>query len=352
MKEEKELSYTVNGVAVTVGSKLHRRVPIIVPIALCCAVALVALLAPTPALAAEWDWTDPLGSMSNWMIEAVNSLAQSGLDGISGTVNDTISKDWFTNGFTALLPGSESTALYDMAKTISRYTIYPVAVTVLSLTFLLQLLKIAQRIDGNSAMPALKEIFILFVVLALCTYAVGHSFSLTKDFYDLVNSWGSRLVRDNNTTLRLTADLNGDLGAGIYIGLLGLLVTAILMLSNVVTKTMFVARAIQLYLYAIFSPLMLSMLGVDEMRHWAMGYIKGFLACCLSGFVMLFALYAYPYATAAVLGQGATVTGKVYAVTVTSSSAASSFTSIICISFAMALLCINSGSYARDILGG
>lgn len=351
MKEEMELSYTVNGAQVAIGIRHGFRPPRWLAAFLCCALALAVLLLPTPSFAVDWNILDPLGSIQAQLTEWAQASAQKGLDGISGAVNDTIGKDWFTNGFTALLPGSDSTALYDMAETISRYTIYPVAVTMLSLTFLLQLLKIAQRIDGNSAMPALKEIFILFVVLALCTYAVGHSFALTKDFYDLVNSWGTKLVRDNNTTLQLTADVS-ELTTGFYIFLLSLMVSLLLMLSNVLTKVMFVARAVQLYLYSIFSPLMLSMLGIDEMRHWAMGYIKGFLACCLSGFVMLFALYAYPYAIAGVLGQTAVVSGNVYTVTVTAGTAVSSFTSIICISLAMALLCINSGTYARDILGG
>lgn len=350
MKEEMELSYTVNGTQVAVGIGRGFRPPHWLVPALCCALALAVLLVPEPSFA--WVLDDAVQKLQETLTSWANGSAQLGLDGISGAVNETINKDWFTSGFTTLIPGSDSTALYDMSENIARLTIYPVAVTMLSLTFLLQLLKIAQRIDGNSAMPALKEIFILFVVLALCTYAVGHSFALTKDFYDLVNSWGTKLVSSNEKSLQLTADLGSDVFTGWYIFLISLLVSVLLLLANAITKVMFIARAVQLYLYAIFSPLMLSMLGIDEMRHWAMGYIKGFLACCLSGFVMLFALYAYPYALGGVLGQTAAVAGDAYVVTVTSSTAISSFTSIICISFAMALLCINSGTYARDILGG
>ncbi len=338
MEENQELSYTVNGAQVVIDTRRGLRPPRWLAPVVAVALAALVLTLPFPAF--------------GFFEDEINSWANSTLEGIAGAVNSTADKGWFTADFTTLIPGSSDTALYNMAETVAKGTIYPTAACMLSLAFLLQLLKIAQRIDGNSAVPAIKEIFILYVVLALCAYAVGHSFGLARDFFDVVNSWNSGLKANSINTLELTADLKGDVGAAIYLALLGCGVNFILLLANILIKVMVIARAVQIYLYSMFSPLMLSMLGLDEMRHWAMGYIKGFLACCLSGFVMYFALCAYPVAMAGILGQAATVSGNVYALSVTPSTVSQSFTSICCLTLAMALLCINSGTYARDILGG
>lgn len=345
---ENTITYSLNGTAVEVRLRRPWVPPRWAAPAAACLLALLVLVVPAPALADAWD------NFVNMITDPANSLAKLGLDMISSNLNDIADKTWFTAEFTTLLPDSTSTALYNLALNVSKGVIFTPACSMLALAFLLQLMRIAQRIDGNAALPAVKEIIMLYVIFALCVYVVGHSFSLTRDFYDLVNSWTAHLATGDESelaALALTPDLGSDVAAGMYVFFLSFFVFLVIMAANALSKVMFAARAVQIYLYAIFSPLMLSMLCFDELRHWAMGFIKGFLSCCLSGFVMLFAITAYPYAMTSLLAGGE-FQGDVYAVTITSSTVAHSFTGIVCVSLALGILCLRSGSYARDILGG
>lgn len=348
------LTYVVNGRPVTFVPRRRRTAALVVAAAL--AVLVVAIVAcPTPASASVIDFfSDPVGAVQEMVKGWFDSAAQSELDQITGLVNGLADKSLFTKSFDVLLGSSDghATGLADLAENVARVSIFPVACSMLSISFLLQLLKIAQRIDGNAAMPAVKETLMLFVYLALCVYVVGHSFGLVRDFYGLVNQWCIDLQVGRQAELALVADIDiGDIGAlATFTGEL-VIVTLVCMVGGVITKMMFVARAVQIYLYSSFAPLMLSMLGLDELRGWGLGYIKGFLSCCLSGFVMIFAIAAFPYALGGLLGSSATLVDGVYNVTVTSASATGSFTTIMCVVSAVAGLCLKSGSFAREILG-
>ena len=346
------LEYEVNGHTVTFAPR--RRHPVALATAVMLALVAVTVVAcPTPASAVDF-FGDPIGALQDMLRGWIDSLAQNELNSITDGVNSLADKSLFTKSFDVLLGSSSghATSLATLAENVARVSIFPVACSMLSISFLLQLLKIAQRIDGNAAMPAVKEVLMLFVYLALCVYVVGHSFGLVEDFYALINQWGRDLQVGRQAELALVADLNfNDIGALFFFGMEAAIVGLACMVGGVVTKMMFVARAVQIYLYASFAPLMLSMLGLDELRGWGIGYIKGFLACCLSGFVMIFALAAFPYALGGLLGNTATFADGVYTVTVTSASATGSFTTILCVVFAMAGLCLKSGSFAREILG-
>ena len=54
------------------------------------------------------------------------------------------------------------------------------------------------------------------------------------------------------------------------------------------------ARALQLYVYATFSPIPFAMLGFEETRSWGVGYFKNFAAVALAGAILLFIMFAFP----------------------------------------------------------
>ena len=134
-------------------------------------------------------------------------------------------------------------------------------------------------------------------------------------------------------------------------------------ITYIIAIVIALARSWQLYIYAAFSAIPVSLLGFDETRQMGIGFLKNFAAACLAGAVMMFLFVAYPYVIAGLLptdpsgglmaldllalaGSGGTAaaTGGVSGVLVLLEFLA---TSLI---FALAL--IKSGSWAREILGG
>ena len=82
-----------------------------------------------------------------------------------------------------------------------------------------------------------------------------------------------------------------------------------------------------------------------------MGFVKGFLACCLSGIVMVFALSAFPDLLASFIGGAASTTNGVMSIAVSPDST-NWLIGVVASVLAVAGLCLKSGSFAREILGG
>lgn len=321
----------VNGVPLQVDTRFRWMRGKLLTVAL---VVLALLLLPRLAIAAWWD--SPAEGMLHAIAENVSNIGKS---------VET------SNNFTHLVAsGGAANALYTTAVNFARTVVWSSAVAVLSLSFLLQLMKVAQRIDGNAAMPALKEVLMLAVTFTICVWVLSNSFHLTRDFYDLINSW-SRSISVNLPD-RIEFEIT-DSGALDTISLIipFILSYAVCFFGQLVVQVMFTARALQIYLYAAFSPLMLSMFMVDELRPWAMGFVKGFLACCLSGIVMVFALSAFPDLLASFIGGAASTTNGVMSIAVSPDST-NWLIGVVASVLAVAGLCLKSGSFAREILGG
>ena len=63
--------------------------------------------------------------------------------------------------------------------------ILPIGCGVLSFVFTVQLIKISQRMDGSSSMPAVKEVVFLLVFFAVFLFLVQHSFELMQALYEV-----------------------------------------------------------------------------------------------------------------------------------------------------------------------
>lgn len=309
----------------------------------CLALALVLAVVAIPLMANA----NPIDDILNdWSQGCINTIAQS-ISEIGKSVE-------MTNNFAHLISseGGLPNAMYTASIRFAKNVVWSSAVAMLSLSFLLQLMKVAQRIDGNAAMPALKEVLMLAVTFTICVWVLGHSFFLARDFYDLVNSWARGIQADampSTVTVVTTgadaADWWSLFWPNLFAGIAGTL-------GAVVVQVMFTARALQIYLYAAFAPLMLSMFMVDELRPWAMGFTRGFLACCLSGVVMVFATSAFPALLSSFLGGSAVTANDVMTITVDLSGGGDCLTGILVSILAVCGLCLKSGSFAREILGG
>ena len=332
----------------------RRRAPWRALVAGCAALlALGVLLVPDVALA--WNPLDDIGtsirdSIGGFLMDSANGFINSFL----AFVNSISPDDLATNGFTNLL-GSGDVSLFTMISEIADVTVKPVAATVLSLVVLVQILKISQRVDGNVTMPALREVIALFLTFAIGLYLVRNSVDIMGAVYEIFVSFIKGItsgVRDIQITLQW--DDPSDI-----VTLIGLILSSVIIFfaglaCALVANIMLIARAIQLYLYATFAPLMWSFIVLEDTRSWAIGYLKGFMSCCLSGFIIYFSLAAFPYAVASLLATdgSSVVTDTTVLVTVTGGDAVGWVVGIAAACFALALLSFKSGQYAREILGG
>lgn len=336
---------SVNGTTLSASSRAIPR-PVRVALLVAVVTAIITLLMPTVARA---DWIDDAvsGLLEPMVQDSVNNISEA---------FSTISADQlFTADFEHLL-GDQTNAIYSMVQNISRYTIFPVACVMLSLSILMQLLKISQHMDSTGTLPGLKEVAGLFVWCAICMYVLSHSFGLARDFYAIFNGF-SEQISPSSQSVRFVVDLSGTAAgeaAGTAIGMAftNLVLSLVSLVVAAITKLMFYARAVQIYLYAIFAPLMLAMLGFDELKHWSMGYVKGFLAACLSGFIMVFAMAAFPYILTIGFAGNYTMDGTTMVYTVTSGNSTTWVISVLAAGLCLGLLMIKSGTYAREILGG
>lgn len=93
----------------------------------------------------------------NWMFgKQASVLASIGYDGIIGA------------GFNNMLTTSGNISMYDIVHGVWNTAILPIGCGVPSLVFTVKLIQISQRMDGNAAMPGVKEVVFL-LVFSLCS---------------------------------------------------------------------------------------------------------------------------------------------------------------------------------------
>lgn len=137
----------------------------------------VALCLPEPALASIADDVNSwlcgvLRDTCNWIFNSqVGVLKSIGADGV-------LSAD-----FTQMLGSAGSVTMYDIVHGVWEAAILPIGCGVLSFVFTVQLIKISQRMDGNAAMPGVKEVAFLLVFFAVFLFLLQHSFELMQGVY-------------------------------------------------------------------------------------------------------------------------------------------------------------------------
>ncbi len=320
-----------------------------------CGTLLVLGVVLVPDLALAWDPFDGVGTSIMNAVGGFLADAASGLiNGALGFVNSISPHDLATNGFTNLL-GSGDVSLFTMITQIADVTVKPIAATVLSFVVLVQIIKISQRVDGNVTMPALREVLVLFFTFAIGMFLVRNSVDIMGAVYEIF----AKFIEGITTGVR-TIDINLEFDDYTAVPtLIGIVMSSLIVFfaglaCSLVANIMLIARAVQLYLYATFAPLMWSFIVLEDTRSWSIGYLKGFMSCCLSGLIIYFSLAAFPYAVASLMATdgSSVVTSTAVTVTVTGGDSVGWVVGIAAACFALALLSFKSGQYAREILGG
>ena len=289
------------------------------------------------------DWLcGLLRDTCNWIFNSqVGMLKSIGTDGV------------LSANFTQMLGSAGSVTMYDVVHGVWEVAILPIGCGVLSFVFTVQLIKISQRIDGNAAMPGVKEVIFLLVFFAVFLFLVQNSFAIMQAIYEVAKLaidraaglFGAGSQIDLATVSITTTD--DDVAALLAMLVVALVSWLVVIVAYVVALVVTWARAIQIYIMAAFSPIPLSLMALDETRQMGVGYLKNFAVVCLAGIIILVLLVSFPIvlgglnaANAGVPVVDSIIGGLSYALQYLA----------MCILLILSL--VKSGSWARDIMGG
>ncbi|MCQ5091304.1 conjugal transfer protein TrbL [Slackia exigua] len=289
------------------------------------------------------DWLcGLLRDTCNWIFDSqVDMLKSIGTDGA------------LSANFTQMLGSAGSVTMYDIVHGVWEVAILPIGCGVLSFVFTVQLIKISQRMDGNAAMPGVKEVIFLLVFFAVFLFLAQNSFAIMQAIYEVAKLAIDRVAglfgagsQIDLTTVSITTTDN-DVAALLAMLVVALISWLVVIVAYVVALVVTWARAIQIYIMAAFSPIPLSLMALDETRQMGVGYLKNFAAVCLAGIIVLVLLVSFPIvlgglnaASAGVPVVDSIIGGLSYALQYLA----------MCILLILSL--VKSGSWARDIMGG
>ena len=309
--------------------------------------AALVLFSPEPAFASIAD--DVNAWLSGVLRDTCNWIFNSQVDVLKGIGTSGV----LSASFDQMLGSAGTVTMYDVVHGVWEAAILPIGCGVLSFSFTLQLVKISQKMDGNAAMPGVKEVVFLLVFYAVFLFILQNSFELMQAVYEVTRIAVQRVAGlfGTGSALDLSAvsitTTDDDVAA-----LLGMLVIAlvswvVVVAAYVVALVVCWARAIQIYVMAAFSPIPLALLSQDETRQMGVGYLKNFAAACLAGVIILVLLVSFPIvlgglnaASAGVPVVDSVVGGLSYALQYLA----------MCVLLIIAL--VKSGAWAREIMGG
>ena len=303
------------------------------------AVTLGLLWAPHPAFAGF------LGDLG------LKNVAESLLKSIQSEMDLLGATNLLTAPFDQLF-GKKNTGGTDIAQVMEAVwekAALPCATTVLSAIFVLQLLNIAQRMEGSGAMPGVKDVIFLLVFYCVFVALLSNSFGFMQAIYEALNQVtklaqsATNLSTDTSAvTLKLGTE---DDAALVMIILFSILSWVIGLIAVCLTYVILWARAFQIYVMAALSPIPLALLGNDNTRQMGVGYLKSFCAICLASLIifMLFSIYPLLVANAVNTTAGAlTFTADL----------TMSMIKYLAVSVLYLFALVKSGSWAQAVLGG
>lgn len=308
-----------------------------------------AMLVPNVAYAGIFD------DMSNWL---EGFIVDAGIGlwnvyfGIIGSASDTTA---IVGNFHTLF-GNDS--VWNLVTTAHSTLVIPLGESILALFMLVQLVKISQRIDATATLPAVKDIVFLAVAYVLFHWLIINSLDIItaiyKEFNDIAASFtGSSSLTSSALNKELWDADQATIGGCFLFLIMGFFSMCVGFIAYIVSLVVALARGIQLYAMAAFSPIPLSLLGFDETRQMGIGFLKNFCAAALAGAIMLFLMAAYPYIVTS-FGGSPTAGTTIFALTYESDfiDTVGIVLGWLATSFLLIFGLVKSGAWAREILGG
>lgn len=314
--------------------------------------ATVLLCALTLALPAP-AFADIAGDINAWLCGILRDTCNWVFAGQTDMLRSIGANGVLSAGFEQMLGSAGTVTMYDVVRGVWQAAILPIGCGMLSFVFIVQLIKVSQRMDGNASMPGVKEVVFMLVFFAVFLFLVQNSFDLMQAVYEVVKLaidrvaglFGSGAAIDLAEVSITTTD--DDVAALLAMLVVALVSWLVVIVAYVVALVVSWARAIQIYVMAAFSPIPFALMSLDETRQMGVGYLKSFAAVCLAGVVILVLLVSFPIvlggldaASAGVPVVDSIAGGLSYALQYLA----------MCVLLILSL--VKSGSWAREIMGG
>lgn len=315
------------------------------------------------------DW------LNGWICEALANIALWIFNVYNYIVNQIGNVSFITGSLSTIFGGE---GVWNVVTTVHQTLVIPLGESILALFMLVQLVKMSQRIDATSTLPAVKDIVFLAVVYVLMHWLIVNSLDLAQAVYDIFNNiaanpdFVNKAVSDTTFIDSETAFAGVDfakanIGSCFALVIVGLLSILTGIVALVVATVVALARALQIYVMVTFSPIPLAFLGFEETRQSGISFIRNFCAAGLAGAIIMFILTAYPYISSAMLtsitgvGEGDAgsniIMGLASIINFTGGSSVGSLSGILGIitwastSVLLILGLAKSGAWAKEILG-
>lgn len=212
----------------------------------------------------------------------------------AGVLFTLASSDLLVKPFNALF--GENTWVYQAIITINQTVAVPTAHSVLAMMIMVQIFSIARRASSGDVLPGFKDIAILAIFFVCFSWAINHSMEICDAIYtafvDMITQ--VQAIATGSTTGSLPdidAGGGGMMGVKLIIGVLLLLAGIV---AYVATTAVLLARSLQIYIMAMFSPIPLALLGSDLTRSMGIGFLKNFVSACLAGVIIMLLIMLYP----------------------------------------------------------
>lgn len=358
-------------------NSLFNKLFIIAGIGLSIIVLIAVLFFPDVAYAGAWEdfAANPFGFICKFVFGSLNKMFCEIINGayfaMMKYINAITPSDLLTGNWSQLFgdKGAASTKVYSFMTTICSTIVKPIAGSILACVFLMQFLKLASKADQNGTVPLLKDILVMFMFFMIFNWLVAHADTLCGAIYDVINTISIKIkefgggvdfenisedlihVDDWNEVTQFADVSFGSLISILICILLGFLGAIIAFLFACIATY---ARALQLYVYATFSPIPFAMLGFEETRSWGVGYFKNFAAVALAGAILLFIMFAFPAMMFAVVSfdTGSSMFNLADMIAFNGSiNGALNILKMLAIIIVFIMGIIKSGTWAKDILG-
>lgn len=337
--------------------RLRNKLLVAIPMAALVAIT-VSLLSPVKAYADAPDidiWH--LGtSLKNWLCYVILEGACNLLNAYNDIVGSIALDGIMTEPFNTLL-GSD---MYSLTRDVYNGAVVPVAESILALFMLVQLVKISQRIDATSTLPAVKDIVFLAVSYVLLHWFILNALDIMQAIYqiivdDIIPAIGTSADSTSFFKEALSTDpIAGSdwdsvsIGGALMVFVVSLLSYIIGVAAYIVALVVAYARAWQIYVYAAFSAIPMALMGFDETRQMGISFLKNFASVCLAGAIMVFLLIAYPF----IISGSISFDGSFTILGLIGDDMLLNLLKFLAISILLIFGLLKTGSWARDILGG
>ena len=248
----------------------------VIPLSLL-SIFILSLLFPVNAYAI--DLFPDVGSIVSDLIvdNILKPICEALLSGFVAFISNITVGGILTASFDSIFGNS---TLYDVVNNVHDSVVVPLAHSILALVMLVQVVKISQRIDATSTMPAVKEIVFLAVFFVIFTWLINQSSEICIAVYDTVNQLTVAIGTPSETTIDISLDDSSSLSIGTVIGLLAFCGFGFLvgLVAWIVCFVMTYFRGLQLYIYTTFSPIPFAFMGFEETRSFGVNFCKNFIA--------------------------------------------------------------------------